>query len=502
MENIAYNSIPPEMWEPQTLRIELGEGYEMHCVSAIVVHGEIEGLINDTNKAERWQLIDNGSFLREWVFEGNMDAEGIWPEVEKCLIKRYLDAETCEKMRIAWMMGFPHTRLDAIKEQARVIYESGKMLEYICESCAKSHVGDKTAIKAMILSYAATRIRNSDGIHISLSGSAGTGKSHTGKTVAEHLPKGAVSDARISDKALYYHDIKSNTVLLLDDQELSEDLQELLKVASTDWHVPAKYITVRNQKAESLEHPARCPFWIIKANLNGDEQILDRQLVIWTDESLEQRVSIQNAIFAAAANPEQTGDRIETEISREMWAYVDREVVVIPWAADIECSEHMDARNIKLLIALIQSFALLAAPLRTHDANGYLVADKDDYYAASKLMNPLLQNKGGSQKLKLSSNASRLLDFLKGEPSRIISYDELMSALKMSAAALTQAIHGRKDTQTDGLLAVCPAVQVVTYSTTDTAGSNTRTTSRKALQWSIETYNRWLESAGVFALKT
>ena len=491
------------LWHPKNERIELPGNFCMELVSAVENRYHLEGLLCAEDLQERWRLDCEGITIAEWEFEGDHDAELIWQTLGSHILDIISNLEMYTDIRLAWFSAFPHTREAAFAERAQIIYESGNALQYICDSCAKIHVGDKTAIACMILSYAATRVRNSDGIHISLSGSAGTGKSHCGKTAAKHLPDGAVMGARVSDKALFYHDIKSGTVLLMDDQELTEDFQELLKVASTDWNKPAEYLTVNNQKALRLTLPARCPFWVVKANLNGDEQVLDRQLVIWTDESYEQLRSIQNAIFSAAAFPEQVSEHESVLISREIWRHISNEVVVIPWANDIECSEHMDSRNVKLLIALIQSHALMAGAKRERSPEGYLIADREDFVAAAKLMNPLLQNKGGSQKLKLSSAASALLDFLKKNPSGDIPFDEVRQFTKMSKAILTQALYGRNDTQTEGLLAVCPAADVVEISTTTTMSNGVMRSSRqKAIRWSKDTYDRWLESAGIFALKS
>ena len=163
----------------------------------------------------------------------------------------------------------------------------------------------------------------------------------------------------------------------------------------------------------------------------------------------------------------------------------------------------MDSRNVKLLIALIQSHALMAGAKRERSPEGYLIADREDFVAAAKLMNPLLQNKGGSQKLKLSSAASALLDFLKKNPSGDIPFDEVRQFTKMSKAVLSQALYGRNDTQTEGLLAVCPAADVVDVSTTTTTKEGiVRSSRQKAIRWSKGTYDRWLESAGIFALKS
>lgn len=503
MEQYAESFIPPELWHPKYERIELAGGFEMVLVSAVENRFHLEGLLCSENKRERWHLVSDGCMVAEWEFEGDHDAELIWQTLGGYVADVVTSSAIYTDIRLAWYSAFPHTREEAFAERAQLIYESGKALEYICESCAQTHVGDKTAIACMILSYAATRVLNGDGIHISLSGSAGTGKSHCGKTAADHLPEGAVMGARVSDKALFYHDIKSGTVLLLDDQELSEDFQELLKVASTDWNRPAEYLTVNNQKALRLTLPARCPFWVVKANLTGDEQVLDRQLVIWTDESYEQLRSIQDAIFAAAANPEKVSEYESTLISRKIWQHIAPAIVVIPWASDIECSEHMDARNIKLLLALIQAHTLMCGAKRERTAEGYLVASLEDFYASVRLMNPLLENKGGSQMLKLSSAASSLLDFLKKEPSGDIPFDEIRKYTKMSKSELSRALYGRNDTQTEGLLAVCPAADIVDVSVTTTLNNGvTRSSRQKAVRWSKEAYDKWLESAGIFELKT
>ena len=348
----------------------------------------------------------------------------------------------------------------------------------------------------MLLSYAAVRVLNGEGLHISISGSAGTGKSHAASTAAKHLPEGAVMDARVSDKALYYHQIKEGTVLLLDDQELSEDLQELLKVASTDWSKSATYLTVNNQKAVELKLPAKCPFWVVKANLNGDEQILDRQLVIWTDESVEQLRSIQQVIFHTAANPDLKIGDADAAVCREIWNHIEPAIVTIPYAEGIGCDEHMDPRNIKILLSLIQAHALMKGPQRNHE--GELVeATIEDFMEAAKIINPLLENTGGSQKLKLSSGAARVLAYLAEQETGIIPFEDIRNETTMNQSALTRALYGRQDRQTDGLLGVCPALEIVEDTFTRKGGGTVR---RKAVNWSKSTYKAWIGATGMFYL--
>lgn len=397
-----------------------------------------------------------------------------------------------------------------IQRTAEEIWNDGMALEYMCNSCAKIHVGDRIAIRSMLLSYASTRIVNGEGLHISISGSAGTGKSHAAATAAKHLPVGAVMDARLSDKALYYHNVQPRTVLLLDDQELTDDFQELLKVASTDWTKPAKYLTVNNQKPVELQLPECCPFWVVKANLNGDEQVLDRQLVIWTDESREQRISIQKAIFQAAANPEMQMSDGDSAICRAIWMHVpQRNIVTVPYAEQIRCDEYMDPRNIKILISLIQAIALMHGPQRRCGENcsetntqeertEVVTATMEDFKEAARIINPLLENKGGSQKLKLSSGASKVLTVLTRYTEQVtITFEEMRKETGMNMSQLSCAIYGRDGRQTDGLQGVCPALEVVEDTVVKNSGGTTR---RKAIRWNPDIYMTWQAASGMFYL--
>ena len=404
---------------------------------------------------------------------------------------------------------------------AERIWKSGNAIDYIVNSIHRFHVGDNTAITAMLLSYAATRILNGDGIHISLSGSAGTGKSHSATTTADHLPQSGYIDARISNKALFYHDIQPRTVLIFDDQELNEEIQEVIKIASSNWTHSAKYLTVSNQKPVERTLPPMCPFWVIKANLTGDEQVLDRQLVLWTDESDEQRAAVQMAIFRKALNPDAAEDRGTVEISRRIWKHVPVNAIVkIPYADAIQCDIMMDPRNIKLFIGIIQAIALMHGPDRQTKPEvinpnpnpdgasdtqqradaAEITATFQDFAEACRLINPLLQNKGGSQRLKLSRTASNLLDSLvaAGE-SREYSFGELRHLTKMSAALISQALYGRQDTATNGLLALCPALEVVTNTIKTDNGNGTIT--QKSVIWNNNLYGIWRGGRSIFYLR-
>ena len=292
----------------------------------------------------------------------------------------------------------------------------------------KIHVGDEPAIKTMFLSYAATRVNNSEGIHISITGDAGTGKSHACTTVARRLPPDYVITDRLSDKSLFYHEIHERTVILMDDQELSEDMSELLKIASTNWRTPASYRTVHNGKPVTLSIAPRCPFWICKANINGDEQILDRQILFWTDTSSAQRRAVQEALMRQAQGIDETDDSGDLVICRAIWDCIPYATVIVPFADRICCSEQLDPRNLKLMLALTTAAALMDASNRRRDSRDRILAEVKDFETAQLIFNPILQNKGGSQKWKLSAASASVLNFLAENGRSIVQFADVRRA--------------------------------------------------------------------------
>ena len=454
--------------------------------------------------AECWEIAADGITNRITIDKNDNEITGgdLWDAIKNYLTFENDDERELAKFNLlAQIDGDPAT---AAEQYARHIYESGRALEYLCNSCKKIHVGDEPAIKTMFLSYAATRVNNSEGIHISITGDAGTGKSHACTTVARRLPPDYVITDRLSDKSLFYHEIHERTVILMDDQELSEDMSELLKIASTNWRTPASYRTVQNGKPVTLSIAPRCPFWICKANINGDEQILDRQILFWTDTSSAQRRAVQEALMRQAQGIDETDDSGDLVICRAIWDCIPYATVIVPFADRICCSEQLDPRNLKLMLALTTAAALMDASNRRRDSRDRILAEVKDFETAQLIFNPILQNKGGSQKWKLSAASASVLNFLAENGRSIVQFADVRRATGLSQVQLSQALYGRNDREWAGLMAICPAIEIITLNESesdgDTATAKRKSISRRAIKWGVEIYKSWSVSEYGFYL--
>ena len=155
---------------------------------------------------------------------------------------------------------------------------------------AQEHVGDEILARCMILSMASQAVKNSDGLHVSVTGDSGKGKTHAFRKMMRQVPDRYKVKGTVSNKALYYmKDLQPRTVLMSDDTELSDGIQEILKSATSNFHEPITHTTVtKDLTSRVCTIPERCVWWIAKKEGTGDDQVMNRMLTCWIDESAEQ----------------------------------------------------------------------------------------------------------------------------------------------------------------------------------------------------------------------
>lgn len=375
-----------------------------------------------------------------------------------------------------------------IQGRAEAIYKAGNALSFMEQCCLKLHPGnDKHIITAYLLSFAATKVLNSKGLHINVTGEAGSGKSHVTSTVLKHIPAEKQIDGHFSDKYLFYKaadgGFEEGTVICMDDQNLSETANDILKAQTSEWNKPYTLRTVIDKKSRDMIIPARCPRWITKCDATGDEQTADRQLTLFANNSNEQKEIIRKQLDNEAMYPEKFIDDTNQKICRIIWGLMKPTYVVIPYCNRIKVDGDESNRNYGILLSLIMSAAVMSAPVKMKNESGYVIAAEEDFKVASKLMNPILAGFGGSQKYKLTPSQEKIKNYLLKKPSGVYPYQELINDLTMSSSAFSQAINGRKPDQSDGLLKI-PGFH-------SGIGSYDCLKNEKQLSWNKELFERW-----------
>ena len=111
------------------------------------------------------------------------------------------------------------------------------------------HEGDQTVAECLIHSLASRTVINSKGLHVSITGESGKGKSHAIDMMRTLIPKQIRLEGRISDKVLFYmEDLAPGSVITLDDMSLSDQMQEILKGVTTSFQKPFPYRTVNKDR--------------------------------------------------------------------------------------------------------------------------------------------------------------------------------------------------------------------------------------------------------------
>lgn len=386
------------------------------------------------------------------------------------------------------------------------------LLDYMMDVCQCIHVGDDHIKLPLILSYAATRIENCGGIHVSICGDAGSGKSHVVDTVSQILPAGAVITGRYSNMALFYSpDLREKKVIAMDDQSLVEEFSEILKNSTSKWDVPYKHHTVVNQKGKTLLLPPRLVYWLIKASeLGGDEQVMDRVIHTFCEDSPEQRIRVLKNICAQAKDNEDNTDDIDrkTGIAQELWSILPQSVrVSIPYADDIVFNPSTTPYRLHVMMFdLVRCFAYMRSNRRRRNEKGAILANIPDFYGALGVLNPLIKGKGGNQSLKLGKNETKVLNWLKNMPEGHYTYEDITKGTGLSYLTVLRAVIGRSDRPGTPLISV-PGISQTRVSKKEPAEINEdygvpvdyQTVSRKQIYWEPAVYQN-CTSVDVFSM--
>jgi hypothetical protein len=382
---------------------------------------------------------------------------------------------------------------------ARRILTSGDPIEHMIQIANEDHIGDKVPLHCMIMSMASRAVLNCNGLHVSITGESGDGKSHVVSTFLKQIPDSLKIADRLSDKALFYTDINHGSVIVLDDMALSDQMSEVLKGITTSFQTGFVYRTVnKNREGQKCEIPARCVWWLLKVEGAGDDQVWNRMLTAWIDDSEEQDRLVLDHYLKQNATPPTVINRREWYISRTMWDEIFPAWVMIPFAEQIRFRHINNRRNPEMLMDLIKSHAALhqhQREIQIVDGTRCIVATEDDFQYAAMLFD-LLHSVSGGQQTKLTKKESDLIGMIRSSKWHEFTITDLQKLTGLSNSVIRKLICGYSShgSNYNGLLEKVPALSFFDRSMAD--GDYTR--KARAYTWDASLYTAWVTGVSVW----
>jgi len=387
-------------------------------------------------------------------------------EIKKTRRERRTAKENPEKVAPA-PASPPVVEDSPVTKKALDILRNGNPLEFILDAFVRDHVGDKIVAECLIMSVASQSVANTKGLHVSISGNSGKGKTHACNAMLRLLPEEYRIKGTVSNKALFYYDeLRAGTVLLFDDVTMSDDLQELMKSATANFQEPIEHRTLtRDRQLKVCTIPERCVWWLAKVEAVGDDQVMNRMLTVWIDDSADQdRAVLEHLKKIESGRLPPAGEDENVMICQLMIGKLKEKVhrVRIPYAGRINFSAAHNRRNPAMLLDLIKCHAVLHFLQRETDEDGSLIADLEDFTYARKLFISINNDVGG-QETKLTRNESAALATIRKMGLSIFTVRQLQDALGLSYHQTYRILHGYSNSRASylGILDKCPAISLI-----------------------------------------
>ena len=442
---------------------------------------------------QRWQE------LREQFEPGRMDRRKQWDQTQTA--QRKVKAKMKAEARGDAGPAIPEN-LEFRAEAAEVLAR-GDPLSLMLTAFAQEHIGDEILARCLILTMASQAVKNSDGLHVSVTGESGKGKTHAFKKMMRQVPDRYKVKGTMSNKALYYMtNLSPRTVLMSDDTDLSDAIQEILKSATSNFDEPITHTTVTKDLTPRVcSIPERCVWWIAKKEGTGDDQVMNRMLTCWIDETPEQDAKV---LAAKQKKEQQDPDTIVDEspelvTCRAIWQIMHEQMmwVIIPFSERIRFHAINNRRNPDMLYDLIKSHTALYYQQRDQktkeDGTLCVYASEADFISAKDLFT-LLNGMAGGQESKMTKKESDLLDAIQQARQEEFTIQDLQRLTGWSYISIYRALKGYESRGKNytGLLEKCPALSFTdrTVTISEEQGNSIRRRS-DAFQWDTALFREW-----------
>jgi hypothetical protein len=172
------------------------------------------------------------------------------------------------------------------------------------------------------------------------------------------MPREAVIKGSMSAKAGFYHKDGNRVLRILDDYQAgNEDLDTVIKQTSSEYHAPYQHRTVINHMPAVQEIGSEQTWAITSVDSSQEIQVLNRQLPINVDDSVQLTIEVNNLTIKRYCQGESQYPIIETvlvsrcimQILRDE-GYID---VRIPFEDRIEWLDTSNRRNPSIFMDLV-----------------------------------------------------------------------------------------------------------------------------------------------------
>jgi len=333
--------------------------------------------------------------------------------------------------------------------KAKEIMESRNPIQFINDVVKQYHIGDHWTEEGLCVSIASQSCLNSSGIQISSNGESGSGKSHLMKVHIRLVPAQYRVSSALSPKAAYYMNLKEGMVVFSDDVNMSIEMEEIIKRATTNYQECTDYNTVYNGAGKKLIIPPRINWFLTSVNAEASKEVLNRQLTFSTIETQKHKISIfENqrdcAIKGIYEFTEITEDIL---VCRAIYEMIKSQTfkVKIPFAKQIELKDTSDSRVFPLFLDMIKGYTIFFHKQRKNE-DGFLIATKDDFDKAKKLFINQLNN----ITTKLNDKEIKILKFISERSCSTVN--QIADGTCISYNTVRNILKGRPDRNKSGLL--------------------------------------------------
>jgi hypothetical protein len=287
--------------------------------------------------------------------------------------------------------GISNERQETARLEALNILQNDNPIKKIKDTVSKIHSGDCDFQELMCIALASQSCINTSGIHPSLHGPTGSGKSHAAKSHTHCLRKKHKRESTMSAKAAYYNELKPGCLIFSDDSEPNEDLEQTIKRATTNFQETTVHMTVVDGKGEPHTIPPRILWLFTSVSNNGSDQFSDRQVKCYTiNTELHKKSACEKQLEEA-----QSGKFGLTDVDDDVLVcrYIYDEIkskllrVKIPYANKIKFATSGNLRNTQRLLDMIKGYAVMFHMQREKDTDGSILANREDFKMASALFN-------------------------------------------------------------------------------------------------------------------